>query len=143
GEGTLDFDGTLRGFQGAAEFDEESVTDGFDFSAVEPGKDFAEQPAVFFEQFESEPIVALGQRAVAHHVGEHDGGEFPLLFVLGRHERIKAETARNETEFAGLKWLEICPVPTKVINQKRNPCHTNQLNRNLCFHTSSPNGLAA
>src|SRR5213593_468753 len=52
---------------------------------------------MFFEQFESESIVALGQGAVAHHVSEHDGSEFPLLCVLGRHERTKAETARNET----------------------------------------------
>ena len=42
-------------------------------------------------------FVSLGQRGVAHHVSEHDGGEFPLLCVLGRHERTKAETARNET----------------------------------------------
>ena len=55
GQGALDFDGALRGFQGAAEFDEESVANGFDLGAVEPGKDFAEEPAVFFEQFESEP----------------------------------------------------------------------------------------
>jgi hypothetical protein len=52
---------------------------------------------MFFEQFESESIVALGQGAVAHHVSEHDGSEFPLLGVLGRHERTKAETAWNET----------------------------------------------
>ena len=52
---------------------------------------------MFFEQFESESIVALGQGAVAHHVSEHDGSEFPLLCVLGRHERTKAETALNET----------------------------------------------
>ena len=45
--------------------------------------------------------VALCQGAVPHHVSEHDGSEFPLLCVLGRHERTKAETARNETgEFA-------------------------------------------
>ena len=101
GQGALDLNGTLRGLQGAAEFDEESVTDGFDLGAVEPGKDFAEEPTMFFEQFESESIVALCQRAVAHHVSEHDGGELALLGVLGRHERIKAETARNETgEFA-------------------------------------------
>ena len=52
---------------------------------------------MFFEQFESESIVSLGQGAVAHHVSEHDGSEFPLLCVLGRHERTKAETVRNET----------------------------------------------
>jgi hypothetical protein len=34
---------------------------------------------MFFEQLLPELLVALGKRAVAHHVGEHDGGEFPLL----------------------------------------------------------------
>ena len=85
----LDFNGALRGLQGAAEFDEESVTDGFDLGTAEPGKDFTKEATVFFEQFESEPIVALGQGAVAHHVSEHDGGEFPLLCVLGRHSALK------------------------------------------------------
>ena len=76
---------------------------------------------MFLEQFLRELLVALGQRAVAHHVREHDGGELALLGVFGRHERIKAESGRKETEFAELKRLEICPVPIKVINQKRNP----------------------
>jgi hypothetical protein len=89
GQSTLDFDGALRGFQGAAEFNEESIANGLDLGAVEPGKDFAKEPAVFFEQFESEPIVALGQGAVAHHVSEHDGGEFPLFCVLGGHNALK------------------------------------------------------
>jgi hypothetical protein len=78
-QSALDFDGALRRFQRAGEFHEESVTDGFDLGTVEPRKDFSQKPAVFFEQFESEPIVALGQGAVAHHVGKHDGGK-PTLF---------------------------------------------------------------
>jgi len=85
----VDLDSTLRGLQGAAEFDEESVADGFDLGAVEPGKDFAEEATMFFEQFESELIVALGQRAVAHHVREHDGGEFPLLYI-GAHGSVNS-----------------------------------------------------
>ena len=48
GEGALDFDGTLRSLQGAGEFDEESVADGLDLGAVEPGKDFAEEPPMLF-----------------------------------------------------------------------------------------------
>jgi len=97
GQGALDLNGALRGFQGAAEFDEKSVADGFDFHSVKVGKDFAQQAAMFFEQLEAELVVALGQRAVAHHVGEHNGGELALLGVFGRHERIKSETAQNET----------------------------------------------
>ena len=47
--------------------------------------------AMFFEQLEGEPVVALRQRAVTHHVGEHDGGEFTLFDLFGRHERIKPD----------------------------------------------------
>ena len=85
----LDFNGALRRFQRAAEFDEESVTDGFDLGTVEPEKNFSQKPTMFFEQFESESIVALGQGAVARHVSEHDGGEFPLLCVPGGHSALK------------------------------------------------------
>lgn len=94
GQGALDFDGTLRSLQGAAEFDEESVTDGFDLGSVEPGKDFAKEPTMFFQQFESESIVALGQRAVAHHVCEHDGGEFPLPHI-GAHGSVNSTVRIN------------------------------------------------
>jgi hypothetical protein len=34
---------------------------------------------VFLEQFGGESFVALDQRAVARHVGEHDGGQRALL----------------------------------------------------------------
>src|SRR5438876_12002385 len=39
--------------------------------------------ALIFELRLSSIFVALAQRAVAHHVGEHDGGEFALL--VGAH----------------------------------------------------------
>ncbi len=48
-QGPLDFDGALRRFQRAAEFDQESITDGFDFRSVKPRKDFAQQPAMFLQ----------------------------------------------------------------------------------------------
>src|SRR5699024_775699 len=41
GQGALDFDGALRRFQRASEFDKESVADGFDFGAVKSRKNFA------------------------------------------------------------------------------------------------------
>ncbi len=84
GEGPLDFDGALRRFQGAVELDQESVPDSFDLGPVEARKHFAEQPAMLLQQFQRKFIIALRQRAVAHHVGEHDGGEF-ALFGVGAH----------------------------------------------------------
>jgi hypothetical protein len=51
----------------------------FDFSAVKPRKDFPKQLAMFLQQFLGKLFVPLTQRAVAHHVGKHDGGK-PTLF---------------------------------------------------------------
>src|SRR4029077_2437588 len=55
----------------------------FYFSAVKARKDFPKQPAMFLQQLLGKLFVALAQRAVAHHVGEHDGGELALL--IGAH----------------------------------------------------------
>src|SRR3954470_1807141 len=76
GQAALDFDRALRGFQSAPEFNEKSIADGFDLDAVKTGKNLTEQSAVLFQQLEGELIITLSQGAVAHHVGEHDGGEF-------------------------------------------------------------------
>jgi hypothetical protein len=51
----------------------------FYFSAVKPWKDFPKQPAMFLQQFLGKLFVVLAQRAVADHVGEHDGDQLPLL----------------------------------------------------------------
>ena len=83
GQRSLDFNRALRCFQRAPEFDQERVTNRFYFSAVKPRKDFPKQPAMFLQQFLGKLFVALAQRAVAHHVGEHDGGELALL--IGAH----------------------------------------------------------
>ncbi len=72
GQGALDFNGALSRFQCAAEFNEESVADGFDFRPVKARKDFTEQAAMFFQQLERKFVIALRQRTVADHVREHD-----------------------------------------------------------------------
>ena len=51
---------------------------------------------MFFKQLQRKPVVTLRQRAVAHHVGEHDRGQFALFDIFGRHERIKPECVRKE-----------------------------------------------
>lgn len=79
----LDFYRALHRFQRAAEFREKSVADRFDFDAVQARKNFPQQATMFFQQFEREFVIALGQCAVANHVGEHDGSQ-PALFVI-RH----------------------------------------------------------
>ena len=79
GQRSLDFNCALRCFQCTPEFNQERVTYGFYFGAVKPRKDFPKQPAMFLQQFLGKLFVALRQRAVTHHVGEHDGGQLALL----------------------------------------------------------------
>ena len=49
GQGTLNFDGALRRFQRTPELDQKRVPDGFDFGAVKPRKNFAQQAAMLFQ----------------------------------------------------------------------------------------------
>src|SRR4029077_4768035 len=97
GQGPLDFDGALRRFQRAPKLDQESVPDGLYLGTVKPRKNFPQQAAMLFQQLERELVVALGQRAVAHHIGKHDGSEFALLDTFGPHQWIKSDPAGNET----------------------------------------------
>lgn len=101
GQGALDFDGALGRFQRAVKLDQESVTDRFDLGAVEARKDFAEQLAMFLQQFQRQLVVALRQRTVAHHVGEHDGGQL-ALFGAGAHW--------SRQTFSSVKKLPFIPV---------------------------------
>ena len=104
GQRSLDFNRALRCFQRTPEFDQERVTNGFYFSAVKPRKDFPKQPAMFLQQFLGKLFVALAQRAVAHHVGEHDGGELALL--IGAHFLVSAfpnSRLRRDTMLAQLR----------------------------------------
>ena len=63
------------------EFDQKTVPDCFDLGAVETGKNFPQQFSMLLQQFQRKLVVALRQRAVPDHVGEHDGGELALFGV--------------------------------------------------------------
>ncbi len=78
----LNFNGTLRSFQCAVEFHEKGVADGLDLGAIESRKYFAEQLAMLFQSLKGDLFVALSQRAIAHHVGKHDGRELTLLGIV-------------------------------------------------------------
>src|SRR5438477_4291038 len=104
GKRALDFDGALGRCQGAVELDQERVTNGFYFSAVKPRKDFPKQPAMFLQEFLGKLFIPLAERAVTHHVGKHDGGEFALL--IGAHFSVSAfpnSRLRRETVLAQLR----------------------------------------
>jgi len=57
---------------------------------------------MFFQQFQRERFLALRQRAIAHHVREHDRGELALFGVFERHEWIKTETSALSKSFQRL-----------------------------------------
>src|SRR5690349_1162597 len=87
---TLDFDGALGGLQSAAELNQEGVADGLDLSAVEAGKKRTQQLSVFFEQLQRQRLVALGQRAVADHIREHDRGQLAVFGVVAHQPFISS-----------------------------------------------------
>ena len=69
---SLDLHGALGRSQGTWALDEEAVTYGLDLAPTIQGEQFAQDPAMLVQQFESERLVLLRQRAVAHHIGEHN-----------------------------------------------------------------------
>ena len=78
-ESALNLDGTAGTRECAGKLDEESVADGFDLPPAMPGKHVPQQVAVLVEKVERERLVLLRQRALAHHVCEHDGSKTSAL----------------------------------------------------------------
>src|SRR5438093_708601 len=103
GQSALNCHGALSRFQCALELDQESVPDRFDLDAVELRKDFPQQPAMFLQQFLGKLVVALAQRAVADHVGEHDRGQ--LAFLVGAHSFPNSRVGLTAT-FRRLTWAK-------------------------------------
>src|SRR5215467_371967 len=62
----------LKNISVPMEFDQKTVADRFDLSAVELGENRTQQRAMFLKQLERQLFVALRQPAVTDHVGEHD-----------------------------------------------------------------------
>ena len=60
---------------------------------------------MFFEQLERELVVALRERAVAHHVGKHDRGELALF---------RRATHINSLWFLFAEFLEARIVPQGI-----------------------------
>ena len=85
-DGALDFHRALGRLQRTRKLNQEAVAGGLDLMAIEQRELRAQQALIFGQQFERERLVALGERAVAHHVREHDGGQLTLLGVFGRHK---------------------------------------------------------
>ena len=86
-----------RAFQGAGKFDQEGISDRFDFPPTVQRDDGADDLAVLFEQLKGQLLVPLGERAVAHHVREHDDRETPLPLPFER----RAGNSRG----GGIAWL--------------------------------------
>src|SRR5262249_2023797 len=73
-ERPLDRDGAPRGLQRAGELDQEPVARLLDFPATVLREDRPQELPLLVKQRQCQPFVALGQSAIADHVGEHDCG---------------------------------------------------------------------
>jgi hypothetical protein len=80
----LNLKGAAHRLQRAGEHHQETVADLFDFAPAVLRKDRPQQLLLLVEQRQRQRLVALRQRAVAHHVGEHDGSELAVLLLV-RH----------------------------------------------------------
>jgi hypothetical protein len=85
-QGALNLDGAFDCGKRAGEFQQEPVPCGFHFAAVVRREDIANDAPVFFEQFQRQCFIALGQRAEAGHVGEHDRRQLALLGIMAHSE---------------------------------------------------------
>ena len=65
---------------------------------------------MFFQQFLGELVVALAQRAVADHVGEHDGGKLALF----SHDARVVWHAGNLLLLVLAKFLEARIIPQRI-----------------------------
>jgi hypothetical protein len=86
----LDVDGTAGSFEGTGKLYEETVTHGLDLPSAMLPKRLPQQLAVFVQKFESDCLVFLRQRAVSHHVGEHDRRQPSVLLQLFSHQILGA-----------------------------------------------------
>jgi hypothetical protein len=64
---------------------------------------------VFPQQLQRERLIALSERAVSHHVGEHDGGQPAMFGASRRHLRIKPDGAAKETTDQTSGGWELAP----------------------------------
>ncbi len=86
GEPLLDLDSAAGRVDGAGELYEEAVADGVKFLTAVGRKNGSQNLTMLGEEVNGQGFVLLGQRAVAHHVGEHEGRKL-ALFAHGRQER--------------------------------------------------------
>jgi hypothetical protein len=70
-------------------------------------EDGAHDAPMYLEQFQGECLVSLDQRAEAHHVREHDGGQLAVFGGAFRHPPIEASAAQtSKLPFGFRPWRE-------------------------------------
>ena len=89
-KGLLDVEGTASACERAGKLDEETVTYGFNLPPAMLGKYVPQQVSLLVEKIERERLVLLRQRAVAHHVSEHDAGQPSMLMQFFSHQVFRA-----------------------------------------------------
>src|ERR1700720_3736159 len=79
GQRLLEFDRAIHRGHRAGELDQKAVAYRFYLLSLMFEECGPQESAVFLEQLQRQPLVALRQRAVAHHVREHDRGKLAFF----------------------------------------------------------------
>src|SRR3984893_3794217 len=88
GQRLLEFDRAIHRGHRAGELNQKAVAYRFYLLPLMLEERGPQESAVFIEQLHRKPLVALRQRAVAHHVREHDRGELALFEPFDSHLRM-------------------------------------------------------
>jgi len=84
-KGLLDFDGTSGCIDGTRKLHEKAITDGVKLLARKLGENRAQNFPMRSKQFDCKSVVLLNKRAIAHHIGEHEGGK---LTLFSTHQKV-------------------------------------------------------
>ena len=88
GQRLLEFDRAIHRGHRAGELNQKAIANRFYLLSLMFEERGPQERAVFLEQLQRQPLIALRQRAVAHHVREHDRGELALFEPFDSHFRM-------------------------------------------------------
>ena len=78
-QAALDLDGAPGGLDGTGELHQEPVADRIDLASAGRCEESAQEAALLGQEIQGKRLVPLGEGAVSHHVGDHDGRKPALL----------------------------------------------------------------
>ena len=83
--------------QSAIEFNQECVAHRFDLAPLMNGERCTDEFVVFVQQIKGERFITLRQRAITHHVGEHDGSKAACGWRAHLERMVTSMTRRTKS----------------------------------------------